>query len=255
VTKAYGDQGAFSEMLVGRNLKQDYLRLTQRAADTARLRGEDVAASTSVSLLRVLILAMRVRAFRAVFLYRMSRFFYLHKMRFISAVLDRLNHRLCFVEIACSADIGPGFSVTHPFGMAVGTRVKAGKNLSLAFNAAIGGNIGKQGPDGRTQPILGDNVIVGGGGKVFGPITIGDDVVVGANTMVTYDVPSGSVVGRMPSQIIKRDGRRVSLMEGPTELSRILRDCVSRLEALESAAGINRESAEGASTDDEAADC
>jgi UDP-3-O-[3-hydroxymyristoyl] glucosamine N-acyltransferase len=97
--------------------------------------------------------------------------------------------------------------------------------------------------------------MVGGGGKVFGPVTIGDDVVVGANTMVTYDVPSGSVVGRMPSHIIKRDGRRVSLMQGPTELSRILRDCVSRLEALESAVGITRELAESASTDNEETDC
>lgn len=77
----------------------------------------------------------------------------------------------------------------------------------------IGGNLGKKNADGRMFPILGDNVTVGGGARLLGPVDIGDNCTIGANSVVVSDVPADCVVTGVPARIIRRQGERVSLLE------------------------------------------
>jgi serine O-acetyltransferase len=101
-----------------------------------------------------------------------------------------------------SPEIGPGFFTQHGYATSVGA-YRIGKNCSVNQLAVIGWT------DRTRGPILGDNVSVKAGAKILGPITIGDNVTVGANAVVTKDVPSNCVVAGVPARIIRRNGVRV----------------------------------------------
>lgn len=101
------------------------------------------------------------------------------------------------------ADIGPGFFARTGLGTIVGAR-KIGENcwinpgVTLGYKDASG-----------DMPVIGNNVTIGTGARILGPITVGDNAVIGANAVVTKDVPPNCTVGGVPAKIIKRDGLRV----------------------------------------------
>jgi serine O-acetyltransferase len=101
-----------------------------------------------------------------------------------------------------SPKIGPGFFMQHGYATSVGA-YSIGKNCSVNQLVVIGWT------DRTRGPILGDNVSVKAGAKILGPITIGDNVIVGANAVVTKDVPGNCVVAGVPARIIRRNGVRV----------------------------------------------
>lgn len=141
--------------------------------------------------------------FQAVFMYRVSRFFRMHKVKFLSFLLDRLSFHLYAAEIKSSADIGPGFTVAHPAGLVVGAKVVAGSNFSVRQNVTLGGNNGKLRGREWSQPLIGDNVIIGCGSAVLGPIKISSNSIVGACSLVISDIDFGEVWGGVPAKRIK----------------------------------------------------
>lgn len=210
-------------MLVGKNIREDYQQIF-RAAGREHV---------EVLLARILWMVLKDRGFRAVMLYRTGRYFRTRGYKMLAKLIEKLIHRWCYCEISTTADIGSGFSIYHPFGLVVGTDVQAGRNLTLSMDVVLGGNIGKQRPDGSVKPILGDNVNIGAGSKVVGPINIGNNCIVGANSVVTKSMPANSIIAGVPAQVIKRDGHRVSLLEYHGQLYDTLRDLLSRLEEVE----------------------
>jgi serine O-acetyltransferase len=102
-----------------------------------------------------------------------------------------------------SPHIGPGFFTQHGYATSVGA-YRIGRNCSVNQLVVIGWS------DRTRGPILGDNVSVKAGAKILGPITIGDNVTVGANAVVTKDVPPNCVVAGVPARIIRRNGVRVN---------------------------------------------
>jgi serine O-acetyltransferase len=102
-----------------------------------------------------------------------------------------------------SPSIGPGFFMQHGYATSVGA-YSIGKNCSVNQLVVIGWT------DRTRGPILGDNVSVKAGAKILGPITIGNNVTVGANAVVTKDVPANCVVAGVPARIIRRNGVRVN---------------------------------------------
>ena len=214
-------------MYMGRNITQDYIRRLELGGKI----------QPKVSLLRMLFFGIGNRGFRAVHLYRVGRFFRVRGYNLLAGFVERLIHRLCFCEISTTADIGPGFCIFHPFGLVVGGEVKAGKNLTLSMDVVLGGNIGKHRPDGSEKPILGDNINIGAGCKVVGPIKIGDNCLIGANSVVVHDMPSDCIIAGVPARVIRRAGKRVMLLEQQGELSKTLSDLVERIEKLEKKLG------------------
>lgn len=130
------------------------------------------------------------RGVSAVVIYRMANWLYKHKMKFFALLLYQFNYLLNSCEIAIGAEIGRGFRIAHPVGVVIGG-VTAGENLTVYQNVTIGKNK-KVSEDGRRSPILKDNVTLFSGSVVVGPIEVGSDVSVGANTVVVKDVPDGS---------------------------------------------------------------
>lgn len=107
----------------------------------------------------------------------------------------------CFLTGMLSCNIGPGLVIQHGHSMRLGAQ-RVGRNLQIWHNVTVG----KDRPGG-TRPIIGDNVRIYTGSVVVGAITIGDNVTIGACTLVIKSVPSNCVVVGNPAYIIKRDGK------------------------------------------------
>ncbi len=117
--------------------------------------------------------------------------------------LLRARHRYGF-ELAPSCEIGGGLLLSaHPGGITVNPEVRIGRNCNLFHGVTIGRAYGGSAPG---VPVLGDRVWVGPGAKVVGGIEIGDDVVIGPNSVVTKDVASSSVVGGVPARVLSTAG-------------------------------------------------
>ncbi len=107
------------------------------------------------------------------------------------------------IDIAFNADIGKGFYIGHFSQIFIGEPVKIGKNCNVSQGVTIGGaNIGER----KGHPKIGDKVYFGPGSKVFGKIIIENEVAVGANTVVSKNIPEKSVVMGNPGRVINREG-------------------------------------------------
>jgi serine O-acetyltransferase len=120
-----------------------------------------------------------------------------------------LTRSVTGVEIHPAAKIGREFFIDHGSGVVIGETAEIGERVTLYQGVTLGGT-GFQ--PGKRHPTLGDNVTVGSGAKLLGPIAVGDGAKIGANTVVVEDVPPGSTVVGNPGHPVKVDGRRV---EGP----------------------------------------
>ena len=120
-----------------------------------------------------------------------------------------LSRAITGVEIHPAAKIGPEFFIDHGSGVVIGETAEIGCCVTLYQGVTLGGT-GFQ--PGKRHPTLGDNVTVGSGAKLLGPIAVGDGGKIGANTVVVEDVPPGATVVGNPGHPVRVEGRRP---EGP----------------------------------------
>ena len=146
-------------------------------------------------------------------LYRAMQFFQQRNVapaKVIAFGLYRLNAVIGHVVIGRNAEFGDGLIILHSFGIVVNSSVKAGKNLVLEHGVTIGAEKDQ-------SPVIGDNVFIGAGAKVIGGIRIGNDVKIGANAVVTKDVPDGATVVGIPGRVVKIYGQRVDGIAEPSK--------------------------------------
>jgi serine O-acetyltransferase len=113
------------------------------------------------------------------------------------------------IEIHPAAVIGRAFFIDHGSGVVIGETAVIGDFVTLYQGVTLGGTGFQRG---KRHPTLGDNVTVGSGAKLLGPIAVGDGAKIGANTVVIEDVPPGATVVGNPGHPVKLEGKRV---EGP----------------------------------------
>jgi serine O-acetyltransferase len=135
-------------------------------------------------------------------LYRTMRFCQTHHLKPLAAIFYRLNAFMTHATIGRNADLGPGFVILHSLGVVINTNVRAGRNLVVYHNVTLGAERQK-------SPTLGNNVYIGAGAKVIGGVRVGSDVRIGANAVVTKDVPDGATVIGIPARIIRSYGQPV----------------------------------------------
>jgi serine O-acetyltransferase len=127
----------------------------------------------------------------------------------IPRLLAYLTRSITGVEIHPSAKIGGEFFVDHGSGVVIGETAEIGERVTLYQGVTLGGTGFQRG---KRHPTLGDDVTVGSGAKLLGPIAVGDGAKIGANTVVVEDVPPQATVVGNPGHPVKVDGKRV---QGP----------------------------------------
>ena len=125
---------------------------------------------------------------------------------FLPRAISQLARWLTGVEIHPSAKIGTGFFIDHGMGVVIGETAEIGDYVTLFQGVTLGGT-GKE--RGKRHPTLGNHVVVGAGAKILGGITIGDNVKIGANSVVLKNVPPNSTVIGVPGRVIKSLGERL----------------------------------------------
>ena len=141
------------------------------------------------------------------------------------------------IEIHPAADIGAGLFIDHGSGVVIGETATIGNDVTLYQGVTLGGTGFSTG---KRHPTVEDNVTVGSGAKLLGPITIGHGAKIGANSVVVSDVPANATVVGVPGHPVRVDGRRV---EGPdadwihlpdpvADAMRVLQSRVAELERM-----------------------
>ena len=169
------------------NIREDYRRYSDKSGNLARY----------------IYKALSHDGFRAIMLYRLGVWFKRHGMSLMAGMCQRFMHHLCHCWISVDADIGPGFLIAHVGAIGIGPGTIIGKNCDVRRNLSLGGNFNKRDENGRDHPWIGDNVSFGVGAVVSGPVRVGSNSIIGANTVVTRDVPDNVIVFGVPGRIIK----------------------------------------------------
>lgn len=133
----------------------------------------------------------------SLFLYRGMAFFTKFSVtKPLAFVFHKLNSILCGCVIGMNAKFGDRFIILHSVGIVINSAIVAGNDITLESGVVIGAEKGK-------SPKIGNRVFFGSGAKAVGGVSIGNDVIIGANAVVVKDVPDSVVVGGVPAKIIR----------------------------------------------------
>ena len=113
-------------------------------------------------------------------------------------VLTQLTRFLTGIEIHPGATIGRRFFIDHGMGVVIGETAEVGDDVMIYHGVTLGGRTMQQV---KRHPTIGDRVTIGAGAKILGPLTVGDDSAIGANAVVTRDVPAGSIATGIPAVV------------------------------------------------------
>ncbi len=144
--------------------------------------------------------------FHALLAYRLAHWLKQRQVPFLPRAISQLARWLTGIEIHPAAKIGVCFFIDHGMGVVIGETAEVGDHVTLFQGVTLGGT-GKE--RGKRHPTLGNHVVVGAGAKILGGITIGDNVKIGANSVVLKSVPPNSTVIGVPARIIKSQGERL----------------------------------------------
>ena len=170
---------------------------------------------------------------QALFFHRFAHWLYKVGIPFFPRLISHLARFFTGIEIHPGAQIGKGVFIDHGMGVVIGETAIVG-DYSLIYQGVTLGGTGKE--TGKRHPTLGDNVVVGGGAKVLGNIQIGNNVRIGASSVVLHDVPSNCTVVGIPGRVVYRSGVKVNPLEHgnlPDSEAAVIRTLVDRIESLE----------------------
>jgi serine O-acetyltransferase len=136
----------------------------------------------------------------AIWVHRVAhRMWQREELRLLARLLSQANRWLTGVEIHPGAQIGRRFFIDHAMGVVIGETAEVGDDVMLYHGVTLGGRSMERV---KRHPTLEDNVTVGAGARILGPVTVGAGAQIGANAVVVKDVPAGAVVVGVPGRII-----------------------------------------------------
>ena len=147
----------------------------------------------------------------ALIAYRISHYLYINKLFFLARLISQISRFFTGIEIHPGAKIGRGLVIEHGMGVVIGETSEIGDNVLLYHGVTLGGT-GKD--KGKRHPTVGNNVVIGAGAKVLGPIYIGSNSKIGANSVVLNNVPEGATAVGIPAKnIIKIKEEKLDIIE------------------------------------------
>ncbi len=135
----------------------------------------------------------------AVWFHRAAHRLWFWRLRWLARLISHLARWLTGIEIHPGAKIGRRFFIDHGMGVVIGETAEIGDDCTLYHGVTLGGTTWNKG---KRHPTLGNNVVVGTGAKILGPILIGDNARVGSNSVVVKDVPAGATVVGIPGHVV-----------------------------------------------------
>ena len=176
--------------------------------DLSNARGHDPAARGYLEN------ALVYSGLHAIWSYRLAhRLWATPALRGPARMLSQATRFLTGIEIHPGATIGRRFFIDHGMGVVIGETTEIGDDVMLYHGVTLGGRSLEQG---KRHPTLGNRVVVGAGAKVLGPLTIGDDSAIGANAVVTHDVPADSIATGIPAVVRSRTEKQREQLVDPT---------------------------------------
>ena len=168
--------------------------------DIATVRERDPAAR---SALEILFLYNGLKAVRS---HRRANWCYRHNLKFLARWISQRCVRRTNIEIHPAARIGRRFFIDHGTGVVIGETTEIGDDCILYQGVTLGGT-GKD--KGKRHPTLGNNVMVGAGAKVLGPIKIGNNVRIAAGAVVLDEIPDNCTAVGVPARVVRRNGAKI----------------------------------------------
>ncbi len=135
-----------------------------------------------------------------------SHFLYNHKLFFTARLVSQIARFLTGIEIHPGATLGDSILIDHGMGVVIGETAEVGNRVTIYHGTTLGGT-GKD--KGKRHPTIKDNVIIGAGTKILGPITVGANSKIGANSAVLKDIPEGATVVGMAADIVRIKGVKI----------------------------------------------
>jgi serine O-acetyltransferase len=135
----------------------------------------------------------------ALVLHRAAHWLFLGELYFIARLINHFSRFLTGIDIHPGAVIGRNFFIDHGF-VVIGETATVGDEVTIYQHVTLGGTNPTAGADGNRHPTIGNGVIIGSGAQILGPITVGDRARIGANAVVTKDVPEGATMVGIPAR-------------------------------------------------------
>ncbi|MDB9936333.1 serine O-acetyltransferase [Candidatus Pelagibacter sp.] len=158
----------------------------------------DPAAKSKLSLI------LTYPGVKAVFFHKIANFFHLAKFHLVARIISQLSRFLTGIEIHPGAKIGKNLFIDHGMGVVIGETSEIGNNVTIYHMATLGGISPSINSNDQRQvkrhPTLNDCVVVGSGAQILGPVMIGANAKIGANAVVTKDVPENAVMVGIPAK-------------------------------------------------------
>jgi len=141
---------------------------------------------------------------KAVLFHKIAHFFCVAKFDLIARIISQSSRFLTGIEIHPKAKIGKNLFIDHGMGVVIGETSEIGNNVTIYHGVTLGGispsiDSDKQ-RDVKRHPTLKNNVVVGSGAQILGPVTVGENAKIGANSVVTKDVPDNAVMVGVPAK-------------------------------------------------------
>lgn len=143
----------------------------------------------------------------AIWWHRMNHQLWRANFKWLARFLSTVARWLTGVEIHPGAKIGRRFFIDHGMGVVIGETAEIGDDVTLYHGVTLGGTSWNPG---KRHPTLGNNVVVGAGAKILGPLYVGENARVGSNAVVVKDVPPGATVVGIPGRIVAKQGAEVT---------------------------------------------
>ena len=158
----------------------------------------DPAAKSKISII------LTYPGVKAVFFHRIANFFSVAKLDLIARIISQFSRFMTGIEIHPGAKIGKNLFIDHGMGVVIGETSEIGDNVTIYHNVTLGGvapsiNSNDQ-RNTKRHPTLQDNVVVGSGAQILGPVVVGRNSLIGANAVVTKDVPEKSIMIGIPAK-------------------------------------------------------
>ena len=158
----------------------------------------DPAAKSKLSLI------LTYPGVKAIFFHKIANFFAKAKFDLVARVISQLSRFLTGIEIHPKAQIGKNLFIDHGMGVVIGETSEIGDNVTIYHMVTLGGISPSINSDSQRQikrhPTLMDNVVVGSGAQILGPVVIGKNAKIGANAVITKDVPNNAVMIGIPAR-------------------------------------------------------